>query len=110
MEEEEEEEKKQQLVSSNIPGDAAQVLCSMVEGLKATRGSSCALDVKTLSNSPEEHKTWEQVEYSILVFVLNKNGKALMPCTAGKARRLLKSGKAKVIKRTPFTIQLIYGY
>ena len=32
-----------------------------------------------------------------------------MPTSPAKARRLLKSGKAKVIKRTPFTIQLIYG-
>ena len=26
----------------------------------------------------------------------------------GKVRRLLKEGKAKVVKRTPFTIQLLY--
>ena len=32
-----------------------------------------------------------------------------MPTSPAKARRLLKVGKAKVIKRTPFTIQLIYG-
>ena len=32
-----------------------------------------------------------------------------MPTSPAKARRLLKAGKAKVIKRTPFTIQLIYG-
>ena len=43
------------------------------------------------------------------VYVVNKNGKPLMPTSPAKARRLLKAGKAKVIKRTPFTIQLIYG-
>ena len=32
-----------------------------------------------------------------------------MPTSPAKARRLLKTGKAKVVKRTPFTIQLIYG-
>ena len=32
-----------------------------------------------------------------------------MPCKPRKARLLLKEGKAKVIKRTPFTIQLLYG-
>ena len=32
-----------------------------------------------------------------------------MPTSPAKARRLLRAGKAKVIKRTPFTIQLIYG-
>jgi hypothetical protein len=32
-----------------------------------------------------------------------------MPTSPAKARRLLKAGKAKVVKRSPFTIQLIYG-
>lgn len=32
-----------------------------------------------------------------------------MPCKPGKARRLLKQKKAKVVKRTPFTIRLLYG-
>jgi hypothetical protein len=31
-----------------------------------------------------------------------------MPCGTTKARKLLKEGKAKVVKRTPFTIQLLY--
>lgn len=45
----------------------------------------------------------------MFVFVLNKNGKALMPCKPQKARVLLKRGDAKVVKRTPFTIKLIGG-
>lgn len=32
-----------------------------------------------------------------------------MPCKPRKARLLLKQGKAKVVKRTPFTIQLLFG-
>lgn len=32
-----------------------------------------------------------------------------MPCSPRKARILLKQKKAKVVKRTPFTIQLLYG-
>lgn len=36
-------------------------------------------------------------------------GKPLMPTTPAKARRLLKQNKAKVVKRTPFTIQLKYA-
>ena len=43
------------------------------------------------------------------VYVLNKHGHPLMPCSPAKARHLLKSGKAVVKKRTPFTIQLIFG-
>lgn len=42
-------------------------------------------------------------------YVLNKHGRPLMPCSPAKARHLLDEGKAKVKKRTPFTIQLIYG-
>ena len=45
----------------------------------------------------------------MLVYVLNKDGKPLMPCKAIKARILLKCRKAKVIRREPFTIQLLYG-
>ena len=43
------------------------------------------------------------------VFLLNKDGKPLMPCRPRKARLLLKSGKAFVVKKYPFTIQLKYG-
>lgn len=45
----------------------------------------------------------------MLVYVLNKNGKTLMPCNPQKAKKLLKEKKAKVIKKEPFTIQLLYG-
>lgn len=44
-----------------------------------------------------------------MVYVLNFNGQPLMPTERhGKVRRLLKYGKAKVVKRCPFTIQLLY--
>jgi len=42
------------------------------------------------------------------VFVLNQRKEPLMPTTPRKARILLKEGKAKVVKRIPFTIQLLY--
>lgn len=45
----------------------------------------------------------------MFVYVINKHGRPLMPTNPRKARLLLKKGKAKVVKRTPFTIQLIYG-
>ena len=45
-----------------------------------------------------------------LVYVLNKDGLPLMPThKLGKVRHLLKDGKAKVIKRSPFTIKLNYN-
>ena len=44
-----------------------------------------------------------------MVYVLDKYGHPLMPTERhGKVRRLLNSSKAKVIKRCPFTIQLMY--
>lgn len=43
------------------------------------------------------------------VFVINMHGEPLMPCSPRKARLLLKAGKAMVVQREPFTIQLLYG-
>ena len=45
-----------------------------------------------------------------MVYVLNKDGKPLMPTNRhGKVRHLLKTGKAKVVRREPFTIKLLYN-
>ncbi len=43
-----------------------------------------------------------------MVYVLNIKKKPLMPCKEAKARKLLKSNKAKIVKYTPFTIQLLF--
>ena len=45
----------------------------------------------------------------MLIYVLNHHGKPLMPCSPAKARHLLESGKAKVVRRDPFTIKLLFG-
>lgn len=46
----------------------------------------------------------------MFVYVLDINEKPLMPTAHfGKVRRLLNSRQARVIKRCPFTIQLLYG-
>ncbi len=42
------------------------------------------------------------------VYVINHNGHPLMPCKPAKARKLLRNGKARVIRRCPFTIQLLW--
>ena len=43
------------------------------------------------------------------VYVQNKDGQPLMPTTrCGKVRRMLKNKQAKVIKRCPFVIRLLY--
>lgn len=44
------------------------------------------------------------------VYVVNHNGEPLMPTERfGKVRRLLKNMQAKVVRRRPFTIQLLYA-
>lgn len=44
-----------------------------------------------------------------MVYVLSKDGRPLMPTERyGKVKHLLRTGKAKVVKRCPFTIKLLY--
>ena len=43
------------------------------------------------------------------VYVINKTGNPLMPCSPAKAKHLLKAGKAKCIQKTPFTIKLLWN-
>jgi hypothetical protein len=42
----------------------------------------------------------------MFVYVRNQDGHPLMPCTPAKARKLLREGRASVVKYCPFTIQL----
>src|SRR4051794_36016927 len=51
----------------------------------------------------------ENARNAELVFILSAQGKALMPCKPSKARKLLCKGKAKVVRKTPFTIKLLFG-
>ena len=43
-----------------------------------------------------------------MVYVLNIEGQPLMPCKEAKARKLLKQNKAKIYRREPFAIQLLF--
>lgn len=49
------------------------------------------------------------MEHGNRVFVKNKRGQALMPCSQRKARILLKNNKAKIVSYDPFMIQLNYA-
>ncbi len=69
------------------------------------------LNLKTSSNSSDAALTvkghTEQNLRVSVVYVLNLHGNSLMPTTPGKARVLLKDGRATAVKRTP--IQLKYA-
>lgn len=94
--------------------------------LNKSEGSSSVASSKTLSNSSKEsrksnlhlaektshngtvkpeHRACKKLQD--VVFVIDRNGNALMPTKSGKARRLLKSGLAKVVSRTPFVIKML---
>lgn len=86
---------------------SSHLLCRL--WLNVLLGGNGAADVKSLSNIDEEQLTLKKEVHEMFVYVINKHGEALMPCKPRKARVLLKEKKAKVVKRTPFTIQLLYG-
>ena len=67
--------------------------------------------LKTFSNNSEENYSQHRGSSDLrvqntFVYVLNMRGQPLMPTTQQKANKLLKQNKAKIVKRTPFTIQL----
>jgi RRXRR protein/HNH endonuclease len=45
----------------------------------------------------------------MFAYIINRDGKLLMPCHPRKARLLLKADKARIIRMVPFTLQLLYG-
>jgi RRXRR protein/HNH endonuclease len=58
-------------------------------------------------NSREERLTPQGgLKATMVVYVRNQDGHPLMPCLPAKARKLLQAGKARVVGRSPFTIQL----
>jgi hypothetical protein len=88
------------------PLNASQVQCNCDFALNKEDTLSVQ-DLKTSNNSPDVNQSQNTGSFnSNYVFVLSIEGKPLMPCKPAKCKKLLKSGKAKVIKRFPFTIQL----
>ncbi|GAI08558.1 unnamed protein product, partial [marine sediment metagenome] len=101
------EENMQQLERRNTctPADAAPVRsnCGSLLNREETLGVAGS---KTLSNNSEEQQLSGKRGQGLRVPVLNMRGKPLMPARPAKARHLLKEGKAMVVGRSPFTIQL----
>ncbi len=75
-------------------------------GLSLNREETLSVaGLKTSFNNPDAALTPKGE--NMQVYVLNHKGKPLMPCSPRNARLLLKQHRAKVVKRTPFTIQWI---
>lgn len=45
----------------------------------------------------------------MFVYIINKDGNPLMPCRPQKARKLVKTGKAVIVRYEPFTLKLKFG-
>lgn len=101
---------KQQFGRSIIPMNAVPVRGSMAWWLnRRERVVLVLLSLKTFPNSPEEQIHAGKRGQALRVPVVNMRGKALMPTRAQKARKLLKTGKAKIVRYSPFCIQLLYA-
>ena len=64
---------------------------------------------KTFSNNPDVGIRSGMTGQDLRVPVINMRNESLMPTTPGKARKLIRGGKAKVFSANPFTIQLLYA-
>ena len=102
-------QKSEEERNTYAPTDAPQVRgncysekigCEFDQGRKNLKASSVNSDVDQLSGKRKQ---------DLRVPVLNMRGKPLMPCKPAKAQHLLDQGKAKVVSRKPFTIQLKYA-
>lgn len=91
----------------NVPKDTSLVLCSTNSGLNKDQSLSDQNKVLSCNNSEENQRSTNNQSLQLKVFVLNVEGKPLMPTKSSRARKMLESGKAKVVKRSPFTIQLL---
>jgi len=92
----------------NTPGNASPVPCS-VNGVLTREETLSVPHIVLTDNNSEENLQSGKTGHNMRVYVLNMRGKPLMPTTPRKARKILEKGKAKVIQRTPFTIQLLYA-
>ena len=93
---------------TNTPTNTSLVRSNCDSVIKHGQYDQVLQNLKTFSNNSEENQRQHTDGLNVIVYVLNKNGKPLMPCKSAKARHLLEQGKAKVVTRKPFTIQLLW--
>jgi hypothetical protein len=96
----------------NTPKDAPQVLCSVNSSLNKDESLSVKNKVLELNNPDvdlPQRKEEKNLRVSSMVYVLNRRGEPLMPCSPQKAKKLVKENLACIVRRNPFTIQLKYA-
>ena len=92
----------------NTPVDTPQVHCSVNSQLNEEETLGVENKVLADNNLDGGQRHTNSQGLQPKVFVISKNGKPLMPTKSSRARKMLKNGKAKVITKYPFTIQLTY--
>ena len=104
-----ETQKQQQLESRNTYTPTNLQVCSSVVLSLNREETLSEQNLKTLSNNLDVNQRQHTVGQKIsgIVYVISINGKTLMPSSSSKVRKLLRKGLAKVVRRNPFTIQLL---
>jgi len=94
---------------TNTPQGTPQALGNCDSVIKHGQCDQVLQNLKTSFNNSDVDQRQHTDGLNVIVYVLNKNGKPLMPCKPAKARHLLEENKAKVVTRKPFTIQLLWN-
>ena len=93
----------------NIPTDTP-LVCSPINSVLNRDQSLSVQDIVLTDNNFEvdlsQHKGSQVLRVPGIVYVLNMRGFPLMPTSQKKAKTLVKIGRAKIVKRKPFTVQL----
>ncbi len=100
-----------QVKFNHTPTDTSLVCSSVSPALNKDQSPSVqdkVLACNNLEGNLLPHTGGQNLKVSANVYVLDMNGNPVMPTSPMKARKLLKTGKAKVVKRVPFTIQMLY--
>jgi len=93
----------------NTPRNTPLVPCSVSSVLNRAERLSIQNRVLTDNNSEVDLRLPAGGPKAITpVFVLSRDGSPLMPCKPAKARHLVRDGRAKIVRRSPFTIQLLW--
>jgi len=100
-------QKLKQRTKKNTPTDTPQV-CSNCGLLLNKEETLSVTNLKTCLNNPEVDLPSHTKGLKASVYVISVDGKVLMPCKPAKARKLLKTQRAVVVKLYPFTIKLTF--